>query len=223
MENRSHLAILLHSTEGRLLLVGFLLMFGFTLFLIYSWIFLPDLYQAFTAVGVTHLLFGRAAGISVGFASELTFWHVIWLNFFIETVVVLIVYPLFVLSWNELFHAKRLAGWMEASRKTAVKYRPLIQRYGVYGLFIFVWFPFWMTGPVIGSMIGYLMGLSHRITLLAVLSGTFIATVCWAYFLAFLHDWAETFDAQAPWMIAGSIILLVAVATALRYLTKRGR
>ncbi len=195
--------------EGKILIIGTGFVALYTLFLLFSWLFFPDTYKSYTAISISHFFFGRAAGISVGFATGLSSLSVIALNFFIETSMVLVVYPLFILSWNKLLNIGKFGAWIEKSHRSAQKYRPFIEKYGVYGLFLFVWFPFWMTGPVVGSLIGYLMGFRHRTTLSVVLGGTLIATVCWAWFLQFLQGWAASIDPRAPWLIAAGIVILV--------------
>jgi len=138
----------------------------------------------------------------------------------VEAISILIAYPLFILSWNQLLSISKIQGWVEASHRHAERYRPVIQKYGIYGLFAFVWFPFWMTGPVPGSFVGYLMGLRHRITLTVVIAGTLVATIGWAYALEWLQSWAESVDPRAPWMIVGAIIAAVVAATLWRYVRK---
>jgi uncharacterized membrane protein len=205
-------------TEGRILASGFGLFLLLILFLGLSYFIVPSLYQAFTAVSISHFFFGRAAGISVGLATGLGFWGVVFLNFFIELIMVLITYPLFILSMKQLLNSRRISTWMQRSHQAALKYRPSIQKYGVYGLFLFVWFPFWMTGPVVGSLIGYLMGLRHRVTLSAVLGGTFVANVCWGWFMAFLEAWASGWDERASWVIVLIIVTIIAIGTLLRWI-----
>ena len=98
---------------------------------------------------------------------------------------VLILYPLFVLSWNKLdFVSYRpLNEFIERSKVNAGKYEPLIKRYGVIGLILFVLTPFAMTGPVVGSFVGYLIGLRHRVTLSVVLLSTLLAIIIWIYLI----------------------------------------
>ncbi|MEA3372797.1 MAG: small multi-drug export protein [Campylobacterota bacterium] len=203
-------------SEGKILIVGTGMVALFTLFLLFSWLFFPDTYQAYTAITVSHFFFGRAAGISVGFAAGLSSFTVVIINFFIELLMVLIVYSLFILSWNRLLNIGKFGTWIEKSHQSAQKYRPVIEKYGVYGLFLFVWFPFWMTGPAVGSIIGYLMELRHRTTLSTVLIGTLIANICWAWFLQFLQGWAASIDPRAPWLIAIVIVMLVIVGFFIR-------
>lgn len=70
-----------------------------------------------------------------------------------------------------------------------------------------------MTGPIVGCAIGYMMGLSHLMTLSVVLSGTLVATVCWAFFLSSLQDWASGFSDNAPWIVVIVIVMLVVITT----------
>lgn len=206
--------------EGKILIFGTLLLALYIFFLLFSWLFFPENYRAYAAISASNFFFGRAAGISVGFAAELGMSTVVGINFLVELLMVLIVYPLFILSWNKLLNIGKLKSWVDKSHQSAQKYRPRIEKYGVYGLFIFVWFPFWMTGPVVGSIIGYLMGFKHGTTLGVVLTGTLIATVCWAYFLLFLQTWAASFDERAPWLIAIGIVLLAIIGYIIRKFSK---
>lgn len=50
----------------------------------------------------TNIIFGRAAGISVGYTMGLDHIVVVTVNMLIETILVLLFYPLFVLSWRRL-------------------------------------------------------------------------------------------------------------------------
>jgi uncharacterized membrane protein len=64
-----------------------------------------------------------------------------------------------------------------------VKHQKLFDRYGIFGLFIFVFFPFWMTGPIVGSIIGFLIGLRHITIISVVFIATIIAISLWGVFL----------------------------------------
>ena len=66
-----------------------------------------------------------------------------------------------------------------------------------------------MTGPVVGSAIGYLIGFPARLTLSVVLAGTYIAMIGWAYMLFSLHTRAVALGPWAPVLIISLIILFV--------------
>jgi uncharacterized membrane protein len=221
LRSSGHKQRLTAGVEGKIFLAGLFLLAFLVSALGLSWFFFPRMYQSLAAVIAGAVLFGRGAGISVGFAADLSFWSVIVLNVLIETTIVLLFYPLFVFSWRSMLKAGRLQTLMERFGRDAQKYRPQIQRYGPVGLFLFVWIPFWMTGPMIGSFIGYLMGLRHLYTLAIVLLGTLLATICWAYFLSFLQNWARAFHPMAPWLVVGAVVLFVLVGAAVNKLRRQ--
>jgi len=133
----------------------------------------------------SNIIFGRMAGLSIGISSQMDITQLITFNLFIESIMVLIFYPLFVLSWKSLHVVsyEPLSDFLKHSRESAEKYQPLIKKYGIIGLVFFVLTPFAMTGPVVGSFVGYLMGLSHLVTLSVVLFSTLMAIMLWTYFI----------------------------------------
>jgi uncharacterized membrane protein len=135
-------------------------------------------------------------------------------------VLVLLFYPLFVLSMNRLLVFPRLKRFLDNTRAVAEHEQVKVRRYGIIGLFVFVWFPFWMTGPVVGSAIGYLLGFSPVLTVSVVLGSTFLAIAAWSYFLFDLYAQAMQFATWAPAVIIGIIILNVAAGY---WLNRRGR
>lgn len=147
--------------------------------------FHPDEFTILLGMTASNIIFGRMAGLSIGISSQIDTTVLIAFNLFIESIMVLILYPLFVLSWKSL-HVVTYAplnDFLKRSQKSAEKYQPLIKKYGIIGLVFFVLTPFAMTGPVVGSFVGYLMGLSHLTTLIVVLFSTLIAIILWTYFI----------------------------------------
>ena len=209
-----------NTSEGKIFFAGLIGVDLYLTALLLSWVFLPEFYQPFAGMTFGNILFGRAAGITIGYAAGLETWPVVGVNFVVELLTVLVIYPLFIFSWNQMLHFKRLKKWMDRQHVFVEKYHDKIHKYGLYGLFAFVWFPFWMTGPAVGAMIGYVMGLRHIVTLSVVLSGTLLAIFGWAWFLNALQKWAESIDPRAPWLIVGLIIGLVLIGFLLRKFTK---
>lgn len=130
------------------------------------------------------------AGLSIGVSAQMNTTFLVAFNLFIESTMVLILYPLFVLSWKKLDFVSYppLTRYLERSQKNAHRYEPLIKRYGVIGLILFVLTPFAMTGPVVGSFVGFLIGLRHRITLTVVIVSTFIAILLWIYLIKHFEE-----------------------------------
>ncbi|MEE8296505.1 MAG: small multi-drug export protein, partial [Hyphomicrobium sp.] len=142
-----------------ILAAGAVLAFTYVGCLAATYFSMPEHFQAFVGLTITHIFFGRAAGISLGYALDYGFIPVVAVNLAIETVEVLLFYPMFVLSVRRLIVIDMLARLMERMHRTAEANQALIRRWGIAGLFCFVFIPFWMTGPLIGSVIGYLLGL----------------------------------------------------------------
>ncbi|MFW6162504.1 MAG: hypothetical protein ACODAJ_07015 [Planctomycetota bacterium] len=88
--------------EGRIFLTGvtaaILYLVGVGLTSIWS----GELFQRLLTMTSAHLLGGRASGISTGLTAGLWPWLVIVTDIIIESFIVLLIYPLFVLSYRKL-------------------------------------------------------------------------------------------------------------------------
>lgn len=201
---------LLKHKEGQILLFGLLLLGGYFVLVMLCAIFYSNYFQQVLSITITNVIFGRMAGLSIGVASQMDTTFLVLFNFFIESIMVLILYPLFVFSWKKLDFVSYppLSRYLEHSKHHANKYQPLIQRYGIIGLVLFVLTPFAMTGPVVGSFVGYLIGFSHKLTLAIVLSSTFIAIIVWVYLI-------KNFEEQ---LVAYSDVLMIGLFVAIAVL-----
>lgn len=201
---------LFSSTEGRLLgfgltLTGLMLM-GFGV----GWHLFPDSVLTYAAMTGLNLVIGRAAGMSFGYASGLGHAQVIPLNMLVETIQVLVVYPLFALSWRQLIRAPRLQPFVKRMHAAAELRGGAVRKFGIAGLFVFVFVPFWMTGPVVGAIIGFLIGLRPWVNLAVVLVSTYIAIGVWGLLLNELSVWAATVNRFAPYALFLAIVLIAA-------------
>jgi hypothetical protein len=109
---------------------------------------------------------------------------------------------------------------MRRVEKAAEKNKGKIQRYGIPSLFLFVLFPFWMTGPVVGCVIGFFLGIRPWINVGIVLSATALACLGWAIVLKRLHEQMADFSPFAPMIL---LIVIVAIAVAGYVLESRRR
>jgi len=206
--------------EGDIFLAGVILaaLFAIALSITRDWS--AQVFRTLLLMTSTHLLAGRAAGMSSGYAGELPRWAVIFASMVIETFMVLLFYPLFVFSYKKLFVFKPLADAMTRARRAAIVHHKQIVRYGIPGLLLFVWFPFWMTGPMAGCVIGFLMGLRNSVNLTVVLSGTYLAIICWGLLLEKIHERLKTLGSYVPAIFVGLLILL-AVYIHVRYVLSK--
>ncbi len=209
---------LLATPEGRILEIGLIMALLFITVLGVGYLRFEEKAHIFLGMSATNILFGRAAGISFGYSFELGNVLVIIINIVIETILVLIFYPLFVFSWRSILVIKPLRRIMERTSIAAETHQDTIRKYGIIGLFMFVWIPFWMTGPMVGCAVGYLLGLRPWKNLTIVLSSTCLAVVCWALLLRKIHDKIAEYGPYASIVLVIAIILIVTVIYFLRYL-----
>jgi uncharacterized membrane protein len=194
--------------EGRILLCGLVLSAGYVVALTIGYFIAPADTEVLIGMTATSVLFGRTAGMSFGFALDYGLISVIPVNTIVEVLLVLIIYPLFVFSWQRLLVIEALDRFMRRIQSAAERHQEKIRRYGIPSLFIFVFIPFWLTGPVVGSVIGYFLGMRPWVNMSVVLSATTLACIAWALFLKALTEWASDFNPLAPLLILLTVVLL---------------
>ena len=199
------------STKGRLLRVGLALTGLMLLALGIGGYLFPDSALTYAAITGLNLTIGRAAGMSFGYASGLGHAQVIPLSMLVETIKVLVVYPLFVLSWRHLITLRRLQSFVTRLHHAAESQGGVVRKYGIVGLFVFVFGPLWMTGPVVGAIIGFLIGLRPWVNVAVVLSSTYVAIGVWGLLLNELSVWAATVNQFAPYALFLAIVLIAVV------------
>lgn len=192
-----------------------LLLLGFGI----GWTLFPDSILQYAAMTGLNLLIGPGAGMTFGYASGMNHLQVVPLNMMVETLHVLVFYPLFALSWQHLFDLPALKSFVARMHEAAELRGGMVRKFGIAGLVVFVFVPFWMTGPVVGSIIGFLIGLRPWVNLTVVLLSTYVAISLWALLLNELSAWAATFNRMAPWALLVAIILIAAAG----HLLQRGR
>ncbi|HMN94266.1 MAG TPA: small multi-drug export protein [Hydrogenophaga sp.] len=168
----------------------------------------PAQVGSLAAMSGLNLIVGRAAGMAYGYASGLGQWPVIACNVLVETVQVLVVYSLFVLGCRQWLLPAWLTTPLARLRANAESGHAAVRRFGVVGLFVFVFMPFWMTGPVVGSIIGYLLGLRTRTTLAVVLGGTYVAIAAYALFLDEMDAWTSNYGQYAVFLVLLALAVL---------------
>ncbi|MDP7329300.1 MAG: small multi-drug export protein [Candidatus Thalassarchaeaceae archaeon] len=89
--------------------------------------------------------------------------------------------------------------------------RDFINRWGFWGLIVFVWIPFMASGVLVGAMLGLLSRMRFTNVLIACSIGGFAASVTWAYTARGIIEVMERYHAEAliPWLIA--VVILFAV------------
>lgn len=195
-----------------MLLVGLAMCLGLALAVGVGLLVAPEVTTTVATVLGLSLVIGIAAGISYGFAAGLGWLEVVVCNVLVESLQVLVVFPLFLLAWHHLVDLGPAAPLLDRLRQAAQARQDSVRRWGIAGLFVFVFIPFWMTGPVVGAIIGFLIGLGSAVNLAIVLSASALGVVVYATFLERLNTWAA---AVHPYAVFGTVLALVVLAALL--------
>ncbi len=169
--------------EGLIFVMGLGLAFLFLAALGLSGTLFPGKAHLVLSAVTGRLVLGRPVGIYFGYAIGLGHRFIIPMNMCIDAIAVFLIYPLFVFSFHHALNIKLLKSFMDRLFEKAKAKQKMIQKYGVPGLFIFVFFPLWGTGPLVGSVIGFLLNLRAGLNLSIALGATFLAIGCWALVL----------------------------------------
>jgi len=171
----------------------------------YSAMVEPAMSRVLALVFAAHTFGGRAAGISLCTLNGVSvFWTILY-NFYLEVLIVCFTYSLFVLSISNHIKLRGVKLFALRLERKARKYKEKISKYGWIGLFLFVMTPLPVTGPVIGSIIGYLLKMKFVKNFSAILLGTLAAIVVWTLFFDFLEQHLHVIR----YVIAGIIVIIL--------------
>jgi uncharacterized membrane protein len=166
--------------EVKILLIGLILSFLTCLYLLYLLFTNFGLYKILSSTAIVHIMGGRALGIAACLSADISLFYTILYNFFLEIVIVLIAYGMVVLIMRNIIQQKLFRSAARQAELAAQDQKTNIKKYGAIGLFLFVMLPFFMTGPVIGSIIGYLLNYKAINNFLIVFSGTLSSILIYA-------------------------------------------
>ncbi len=196
---------LYQTTEGKILFTG---VFLFLLLLLgFGYLAATDFEKAKVLVLAffVNAIGGRAAGIGVcimnGYGATLTILY----NFYVEVIIVCFSYSIFVLTATNYVQVPWIRRFMERLGKKALEQKEKIQSYGWIGIFLFVMAPLPMTGPVSGTIIGYMIKIPVVRNLLSSGAGTLAAIVIWFFCFDFLEQRFKVIQ----YVFAGIILLVI--------------
>lgn len=171
----------LYMIEVKILMIGIGLAALNGLYFIYLLFADPRLYHVLSSTALLHIMGGRALGIVTCLSSGISIFYTIFYNIFLEIVIVLIAYGIVVLVMRNIIQPRIFDRAVRHAELTAQTQKTKIKKFGAVGLFLFVMFPFFMTGPVIGVIIGYLLNYRAIYNFLIVFSGTLTSIIIYTY------------------------------------------
>jgi len=199
------------SEEAKIFMTGVLLGSLWICALLVLWLCGYDFPLNLISMVGTHLIAGRAGGITVGLNLDLPEWLIVLNAFLIDSLIVLLIYPLFILSTRKTLKISFVQDFLDASIKTAKKERKRVRRFGMVGLLLFVWFPLHMTGPLVGAIIGYFLRLKPYVNITVVLTGTFLAVVSWVIFFSKMNTVTGEYSFLIPVVVIAMALIVFLV------------
>jgi uncharacterized membrane protein len=173
--------------EGRILWAGIALTLVLVILTLYWALEDPDTAKTLLLAFGAHTFGGRAAGIGLCIISGFSLFWTVAYNFYLEILIVFYAYSVFILSINNYIRFKWVIRYTTKVMSQAAARKDKVERYGWIGIFLFVMAPLPMTGPVVGSIIGYLLKLNLVKNFSAVFLGTLTAIVLWVLCFDFLE------------------------------------
>ncbi|WP_072682640.1 small multi-drug export protein [Arcobacter sp. LA11] len=203
--------------EGNILILSLCITFSLLVFIIISYQVDVAFANRITGIVFTNLLVGRVPALSFGYAADLSHFVVIFTNITTEMILVTAIYPLFIFSFKGVLKIKVLEEFFTEVQMKKNEHQEKFDKYGRFGLFVFVFIPFWMTGPIVGSIIGFLIGMKHYVVIFIVFIATIISITLWGLFLQEIIDFLLIFDTQIVWVL---LLFVVSVLLFLRFRKK---
>ncbi|MFH0921120.1 MAG: small multi-drug export protein [Fibrobacterota bacterium] len=140
----------------------------------------------FSCIGF-NLVGGRAPGVGVFIFNDYSPPLAIAISVWVEFVIVVFCYSIFVLTLKNYIRIAWVSRLIHDAEQAAHKNQATIQKYGWLGLMIFVLIPLPLTGPLMGSYIGYFLRFGFIRNFSAVTLGTALAVSLWAYLFEFME------------------------------------
>jgi len=168
-----------HEVEKRMFRLGLFLFAGQVVGLLILWLFYPDLTKRVVAVIAASLFFGRTASILTGLEVGLATYSIILVLLVCNSTWLLVFFPLVVASYYQVVEKRFIGRIVEATKKMAEAQRAKISKYGTWGLAFFIWLPFPWTGALVGSVIGFLFGMSTKRIVLVAIPSMLVGVISW--------------------------------------------
>jgi len=206
--NREFLNKIFNTSEGLILLLSIFILLGLMVFIIIYYFIDPGFANKVTGVVFTNIFIGRVPALSLGYAANMSSFEVISFNIVAEMILVMLLYSLFVFSYKGILKVKALEDFFSQVEAKKEEHKEKLEKYGKLGLFVFVFIPFWMTGPIVGSIIGFLIGMKHLTIIFVVFMAMVFSMTLWGLFLQEIITFVVNFDVRLLWLLIFILVLV---------------
>jgi len=198
--------------EERLFQIGCVLFVVEALAVVALFFVRPQLFEQIIAVLVGIAIGGRALSVPAGLAVGLPPASLIIILVLFNCTWILLFYSVLVSAYSNLVESEFLKKLARPATRLAENRRERMQRWPSVGLLFFIWLPFPWTGAAVGSMIGFLLGMSSKRVMAIVLPAMVFSVVTWT--LGF--DYLFVFQGTAGKLIVLAFVLVVLLVAVYR-------
>ena len=208
--------------EARLFVAGCWMLVAWLFGIGVLWRLEDPLWLNTLTLGFTTLFLGRAAAVAQALQAEVSPAWIVFLTTYVDVVTVFVAYPALVLSYRSLFERPFVQRHVTSVFKAAEKGLGRFSHFKVLGVFLFVWFPFWGTGVVVGAVLGYLLNLPVWLNMATVVLGTMTAVSCWVLAYDRLFTWLGGIHEVFP-LVSTAVLIAALVVFRLAVRMKKRR
>lgn len=156
-----------------------------------------------------HMVGGHFGTMTFGVQDNYPGWFLLTMSCLQDFAQMFYVYTLYVrYGYRRLLRWRVVGPWVKRTHEAAMDHHKKIAPYGAIGLFTFVVLPSPGSGPVMGSLIGYTLGLGSVVTLVS--CGAPIILLGALYL--FGVDRAAEWNAKAPTFMVYGILAVMAIS-----------
>ena len=189
---------------------------GWALFAVWSAVLVvwgivdPDPYASGWRLVVELAFLGRLVNIADGTAAGFSNVYLLIQSGVQDIVLLLVSYPVVIAAHEGSLKRGGFFGRrIDALRRTAERQKHLVEPFGAIGLWVFVFFPFWSTGALVGGVVGYLLGIRTAVVFGSVFTGHVLSVVLLIWFFDFMSELAAAIDGglarYAPWIVLAAL------------------
>lgn len=204
--HKSHPGEPTRATLQRLRSIGHICLVSTLIVFILTGIFWGPPYPDVWKLVLAHFAGGRAANATIGLNYGFNTWFILFQACMQDFIVMFYAYPFFVTGFQFASRWPFLGPALQNTHDLAFRHKDRIAPYGVAGLLAFVIFPLWSTGPLVGVVVGYLLGMSARLCFMTVMIGNTIAMALWIWAFEFINGKLAAMHEHLPLIVAGIIV-----------------
>ena len=156
---------------------------------------------------LAHIFGGRAGNATVGLNSGFSPGFILFQACMQDFIIMFYAFPFIVTGLTAAEKWPVVGPALAHIHELAMRHKARLAPYGLVGLTLFVIFPIWTTGPLVGVVVGYLLGLGIVFSFVAVMVGNTIAAALWIWAFDYINEKLLLLNENLPWLLMGAILI----------------